>query len=171
MKCGLWVVFLINNSLCLLNFLFKYFACLKIYATFIIVVAGIVGGVVVVALRSLLQRVCNTDSSPKLALAFLFVLKVLLLLNLWLFVACSDALLSLPSLFCDLRADRCVHISLEKVFTPPKLWREEERGNPAHMWQSCIDSLIDCHTAKTRGKNDLPSSISLCLHNLVHFVH
>lgn len=154
MKCGLWVVFLINNSLCLLDFLFKYFACLKIYATFIIVVV-----VVVVALHSLLQRVCNTDSSPKLALAFLFVLKVLLLLNLWLFVACSDALppVSLPWSCCR---SLCVHITGKSVHTSKIMKRREERGKPAHMWQSCIDSLIDCHTAK---RGDLSTL-------LLHFV-
>lgn len=152
MKCGLWVVFLINNSLCLLDFLFKYFACLKIYATFIIVV--------VVALHSLLQRVCNTDSSPKLALAFLFVLKVLLLLNLWLFVACSDALPPVSPFPCHASS-----VILLQIVVRTHHWKEcshlqnyeekrEERGNPTHMWQSCIDSLIDCHTAK---RGDLSS--------------
>lgn len=114
MKCGLWVVFLINNSLCLLDFLFKYFACLKIYATFIIVVVA----VVVVALHSLLQRVYNTDSSPKLALAFLFVLKVLLLLNLWLFVACSDAL---PPVFFACHASSMI---LLQIVVRTHHWKE-----------------------------------------------
>lgn len=113
MKCGLWVVFLINNSLCLLDFLFKYFACLKIYATFIIVVV-----LVVVALHSLLQRVYNTDSSPKLALAFLFVLKVLLLLNLWLFVACSDAL---PPVFFACHASSMI---LLQIVVRTHHWKE-----------------------------------------------
>lgn len=168
MKCGLWVVFLINNSLYLLDFLFKYFACLKIYATFIIVVA-----VVVVALHSLLQRVCNTDSSPKLVLAFLFVLKVLLLLNLWLFVACSDALLSLPSLFCDLRADRCGHTYHWKKCSHLQNYEERGRKGEPSAHVAKLHRLVDWLPHSKRGGKMifLPSSFSLCLHNLVHFVH